>query len=58
MIVSQDKTNGYVYILGVKDIDLPVCKIGMTRRNPFDRCREINKSSTGDFIWEVAVLTS
>ena len=23
MIVSQDKTNGYVYILGVKDIDLP-----------------------------------
>jgi len=54
MIVSQDKTNGYVYILGVKDIDLPVCKIGMTRRNPFDRCREINKSSTGDFIWEVA----
>ena len=54
MIVSQDKTNGYVYILGVKDIDLPVCKIGMTRRSPLDRCREINKSSTGDFIWEVA----
>jgi len=54
MNVSQEKIKGYVYILGVKDIDLPVCKIGMTRRNPFDRCKEINNSSTGDFIWEVA----
>jgi hypothetical protein len=45
---------GYVYILEVKDIDLPVCKIGMTTRNPYERCNEINKSSTGDFIWEVA----
>lgn len=47
-------TSGYVYILEVKDIQLPVCKIGMTTRNPFKRCLEINKSSTGDFIWEVA----
>lgn len=46
--------NGYVYILQVKDIDLPVCKIGMTVRNPYQRCSEINNSSTGDFIWEVA----
>lgn len=51
---NQGKGEGYVYILGVKDIELPVCKIGMTRRNPIDRCAEINRSSTGDFLWEVA----
>jgi hypothetical protein len=51
---SKGKIKGYVYILEVKDIDLPVCKIGMTSRNPHDRCSEINNSSTGDFIWEVA----
>jgi hypothetical protein len=45
---------GYVYILEVKDIVLPVCKIGMTERNPWRRCAEINSGSTGDFIWEVA----
>jgi hypothetical protein len=45
---------GYVYILEVKDIVLPVCKIGMTERTPQERCTEINRSSTGDFIWEVA----
>lgn len=45
---------GYVYILEVADIDLPVCKIGMTTRDPISRCQEINKSSTGDFIWSVA----
>jgi len=50
----KDKTKGYVYILEVKDIDLPVCKIGMTTRNPYVRCDEINNSSTGDFIWTVA----
>jgi len=48
------QSSGYVYILDVKDIDLPVCKIGMTSRNPYERCSEINNSSTGDFIWEVA----
>ncbi len=54
--MSEIKENnvGYVYILEVKDIDLPVCKIGMTIRKPSERCDEINKSSTGDFIWEVA----
>ena len=26
----------------------------MTLRTPNERCEEINKSSTGDFIWEVA----
>jgi len=50
----QDKVKGYVYILEVRDIDLPVCKIGMTSRNPIVRCAEINNSSTGDFLWEVA----
>ncbi len=46
---------GYVYILEVSDIDLPVCKIGRTSRNPFERCDEINRSSsTGDFRWDVA----
>jgi len=50
----EEKTRGYVYILEVEDIDLPVCKIGMTTRNPYERCKEINKSSTGDFIWAVA----
>ena len=54
MNVNNIKSSGFVYILDVKDIDLPVCKIGMTSRNPYDRCSEINNSSTGDFIWEVA----
>ncbi|MGL6328244.1 GIY-YIG nuclease family protein [Aeromonas rivipollensis] len=51
---SATDNRGYVYILEVKDIDLPVCKIGMTTRTPHDRCNEINNSSTGDFIWSVA----
>ena len=50
----EEKTKGYVYILEVKDIVLPVCKIGMTTRSPHERCAEINNSSTGDFIWAVA----
>jgi hypothetical protein len=50
---QPDSEEGYVYILGVKDIDLPVCKIGKTTRDPVVRCTEINKSSTGDFLWEV-----
>lgn len=50
---TSDK-KGYVYILEVKDIVLPVCKIGMTKRSPYERCNEINNSSTGDFIWSVA----
>lgn len=50
----EEKTRGYVYILEVKDIALPVCKIGMTTRTPYERCDEINNSSTGDFIWSVA----
>lgn len=54
----EGKTGGYVYILEVKDIDLPVCKIGMTTRNPYERCNEINNSSTGDFIWAVAHYVS
>jgi hypothetical protein len=51
---SASDINGYVYVLEVKDIDLPVCKIGMTMRTPYERCNEINNSSTGDFIWSVA----
>jgi len=51
---SDNDNVGYVYILEVKDIDLPVCKIGRTTRNPYERCDEINQSSTGDFIWSVA----
>ena len=51
---SANNDNGYVYVLEVKDIDLPVCKIGMTTRDPYERCSEINNSSTGDFIWSVA----
>ena len=49
----SDAERGYVYVLGVKDIDLPVCKIGRTARDPAVRCAEINQSSTGDFLWEV-----
>jgi hypothetical protein len=45
---------GFVYVLEVADITLPVCKIGMTTRDPFTRCAEINNSSTGDFLWEVS----
>ena len=48
------RSQGYVYVLEVKDIVLPVCKIGMTERTPEERCAEINKSSTGDFLWEVS----
>jgi T5orf172 domain len=51
---TENKINGYVYVLEVKDIMLPVCKIGKTSRHPNERCAEINRSSTGDFIWEVA----
>ena len=54
MVEIERKTRGYVYILEVKDIVLPVCKIGMTTRTPYERCDEINNSSTGDFIWSVA----
>lgn len=45
---------GFIYILAVRDIELPVCKIGMTTRTPVERCAEINKSSTGDFLWKVS----
>ena len=51
---KDEKLIGYVYILEVRDIVLPVCKIGMTTRSPYQRCAEINNSSTGDFIWSVA----
>ena len=54
MSEKQDTTKGYVYILEVADIDLPVCKIGYTSRSPIERCAEINQSSTGDFLWEVS----
>jgi len=54
MEILANDNSGYVYILEVKDIDLPVCKIGRTRRDPYQRCNEINNSSTGDFIWSVA----
>ncbi len=49
--MSDAENIGYVYILEVSDIDLPVCKIGRTSKNPFARCAEINRSSTGDFLW-------
>jgi regulator of replication initiation timing len=54
MMNENNNAKGYVYILEVKDIDLPVCKIGMTSRTPHARCSEINNNSTGDFIWQVA----
>jgi Meiotically Up-regulated Gene 113 (MUG113) protein len=53
MAQVQNGFAGNVYILGVKDLDLPVCKIGMTKKDPMVRCAEINKSSTGDFLWSV-----
>ena len=56
--MDENKGKGFVYILEVKDIDLPVCKIGMTSRNPRDRCSQINNNSTGDFIWQVAYQAS
>lgn len=54
MSVSDTENIGYVYILEVSDIDLPVCKIGRTSKSPYARCAEINRSSTGDFLWQVA----
>jgi hypothetical protein len=53
MAQVQNGFAGYVYILVVKDLDLPVCKIGRTTKDPMDRCAEINRSSTGDFLWSV-----
>lgn len=53
MDLAQSGKEGYVYVLGVADMDLPVCKIGRTARDPAVRCTEINKSSTGDFRWKV-----
>lgn len=53
MAQVQNGFAGNVYILVVKDLELPVCKIGMTKRDPMVRCAEINKSSTGDFLWSV-----
>lgn len=53
MAQVQNGFAGNVYILVVKDLDLPVCKIGMTKKDPMVRCAEINKSSTGDFLWSV-----
>lgn len=50
---QTNNKNGFVYILGVKDITLPVSKIGMTTRTPYERCSELNSGSTGDFLWEV-----
>jgi len=44
---------GFVYILEVQDIMLPVCKVGMTTRNSKSRCEEINAGATGDFRWTV-----
>lgn len=37
----MEKSEGFVYILEVSDIILPVCKIGMTTRSPQERCNEI-----------------
>lgn len=52
--MKVENKQGYVYILGVKDISLAISKIGMTQRTPIIRCVEINKNSTtGDLLWEV-----
>jgi hypothetical protein len=36
-----------------KDIDLPVCKVEGTARDPVLRCVEINQRSTRDSLWKV-----
>lgn len=54
MISGSKNSIGYVYILESKDICLPICKIGMTTRTPYERCKEINNSSSGDLIWSVS----
>jgi hypothetical protein len=53
MAEAQNGAAGNVYVLEVRGFDLPVCKIGMTKKDPEVRCVEINNSSTGDFIWAV-----
>lgn len=58
MLVGSNRDNsverpGFVYVLEVQDIMLPVCKVGMTTRDPQSRCAEINAGSTGDFRWKV-----
>lgn len=53
--MQDDSKQGYIYVLGPKDnSDFEVCKIGRTTKTPMARCAEINRSSTGDFLWEVA----
>lgn len=51
---THEQNAGFVYVLEVRDINLPVCKIGRTVRNPDIRCQEINQGATGDFLWRVA----
>ena len=51
---QSEPTNGYVYICEVRDLHLPVCKIGFTTRSPQERCTAINTGATGDFIWALA----
>jgi hypothetical protein len=58
MAEVETRSAGNVYVLEVKDFDLPVCKIGMTQKDPNARCAEINKSSTGDFIWSLKHVVS
>ncbi len=43
---STGNNNAYVYIFEVKEIDLSICKIGMTSRSPHACCSEINKNSS------------
>ena len=53
METQSDAEAGFVYVLGATDIELPLCKIGRTARDPAVRCAEINQSSTGDLVWAV-----
>jgi hypothetical protein len=51
---AAENAAGNVYILAPEGLDLPLCKIGRTKKDPRVRCAEINNSSTGDLRWAVA----
>jgi hypothetical protein len=54
----QKGSAGYVYILAARGLNVALCKIGRTTKDPKIRCAEINNSSTGDILWDLKYAVS
>ena len=54
----QNGPAGYVYVLKAKGLDIALCKIGRTTKDPKARCAEINNGSTGDLLWDLKYAVS